>query len=123
MSNAGNQPAEQKELIDMSKFLFAYRVSQNYTPGSADTMAAWSAWFEQLGANVVDPGKPVFERIALGNSAADTVLGGYSLITADDLDAAVALAEGCPGLQEGGGVEVGELAETTGTRARAAGHN
>ena len=50
----------------MSKFLFAYRVSENYTPGSADTKAAWAAWFEQLEANLVDLGKPVFERIALG---------------------------------------------------------
>lgn len=95
----------------MSKFLFAYRVSKNYTPGSADTRTAWAAWFEQLGDHVVDIGKPVFERTALGNSPADTVLGGYSLITAQDLDAAVVLANGCPGLQEGGAVEVGELGE------------
>jgi hypothetical protein len=34
---------------------------------------------------------------------------GYTLVTADDLDAAVALARGCPFLQHDGGVEVGEL--------------
>jgi hypothetical protein len=37
------------------------------------------------------------------------VLGGYTLITADSLDAAVALAEGHPLITRGGGVEVGEL--------------
>jgi hypothetical protein len=29
------------------------------------------------------------------------------VVTADSLEAAVALANGCPGLQQGGGVEVG----------------
>jgi hypothetical protein len=51
----------------------------------------------------------VFVRKTLGNCDAETALGGYSLIKADDLQAAVALAEGCPVLNEGGGVEVGEL--------------
>jgi hypothetical protein len=51
----------------------------------------------------------VFVRKTLGNCDAETTLGGYSLIKADDLKAAVALAEGCPVLNEGGGVEVGEL--------------
>ena len=34
-------------------------------------------------------------------------LGGYSLIEADDLDAALELTTGCPVLASGGGVEVG----------------
>jgi YCII-related domain len=93
----------------MSKFLFAYRAPKNYSPGSDDVMAAWNAWLEGLGPNLVDAGNPVFERSTLGNCVTDTVLGGYSLITADDLDAAVALAQGCPALRNGGAVEVGEL--------------
>jgi YCII-related domain len=92
----------------MSTYLFAYRASQDYTPGSADAMAAWSAWFEELSASVLDVGNPVFNRATLGSSA-DTVLGGYSLISADDLESALALAKGCPSLQSGGAVEVGEL--------------
>jgi hypothetical protein len=54
-----------------------------------------------MGANLVDRGNPVFESSTLGNCATDTVLGGYSLVTADDLEAAVALAKGCPALEEG----------------------
>jgi hypothetical protein len=38
-----------------------------------------------------------------------TRLGGYTVITAADLDAAVALAARCPVLEHGGAVEVGEL--------------
>jgi hypothetical protein len=57
------------------------------------------------------------------------VLGGYSLITAADLEAAVILGKGCPFLENGGGVEVGELtllkpgtlAATVEDHARAAG--
>ena len=41
---------------------------------------------------------------------ASTTLGGYSLIRACDLDAAVALARGCPLLPHGGAVEICELA-------------
>jgi hypothetical protein len=105
------EPVEPKELIDMPKFLFAYRAPKDYKPGSADTMAAWNGWFESMGADVVSVGNPVFERSTLGNCAADTVLGGYSLVTADGLEAAVELAKGCPFLQQGGGIEVGELAQ------------
>jgi hypothetical protein len=92
----------------MAKFLFAYRTNQS-TPPSDDAVAAWGNWLESLGANLADRGNPVFDRRALGNCGSETALGGYSLITADDLDAALALAEGCPGLQRDGGVEVGEL--------------
>ncbi|MCW2939622.1 MAG: hypothetical protein JWN00_2607 [Actinomycetia bacterium] len=95
----------------MSTFLFSYRMPKNYRPGSADTMAAWNAWFDSMGTNLVDRGNPVFESDTLGNCGADTTLGGYSLITADDLAAAVALAKGCPGLQDAGGVEVGVITE------------
>ena len=38
-----------------------------------------------------------------------TELGGYSIVSADDLSAAVAIARSCPALSAGGGVEVGEL--------------
>jgi YCII-related domain-containing protein len=95
----------------MDTFVFAYRMPNNYIPGSAETRAAWTSWFESMGADVVDIGKPVFERSALGNCPSDTSLGGYSIVSADDLEAAVALAKGCPVLQAGGGVEVGVLAE------------
>jgi hypothetical protein len=62
-----------------------------------------------LDANLVDRGNPVFVRSTLGNCGADTVLGGYTLVAADDLEAALRLAKGCPMLDAGGGVEVGEL--------------
>jgi len=95
----------------MTTFLFTYRAPKNYTPGSAGTMAAWTDWFENLGAQLQDYGNPVFDRRTVGDAGPDTVLGGYSMITADDLESAVTLAKGCPFVGAGGGVEVGELTE------------
>jgi len=95
----------------MTTFLFSYRMPKAFVPGRPDAVAAWAAWFEEMGASVTDPGNPVFERASLGDCGEGTVLGGYSLITADDLDAALALAKGCPALAEGAGVEVGVITE------------
>jgi hypothetical protein len=93
----------------MSTFLFSYPTPKAYTAGSPDNVAAWTTWFQGMGANLVDAGKPVVERRTLGNCPLDSLQGGYSLVTADDIEAAVELAEGCPGLRHGFGVEVAEL--------------
>ena len=53
----------------------------------------------------------MFDRGTVGDSAGGALLGGYSLVTAENLDKALALAEGRPIVAAGGGVEVGELAE------------
>lgn len=98
----------------MPTYVFSYRMPQDYTPGRPENVGAWTAWFEEMGAAVADMGKPVLTSTALGNSGRGTCLGGYSLITADDLDAALTLAKGCPSLGQGGGVEVGLLGEIGG---------
>lgn len=92
----------------MSEFVFVYRAPTDYRPSLA-TAAAWERWFDSLGTSLLDKGNPVFVRRTHGNGAADTGLGGYSLIAADNLDAAAALANGCPLVDSGGGVEIGEL--------------
>jgi hypothetical protein len=105
---AGTGPAELEDLI-MATFLFTYRRPENYTPGRPAAIAAWSAWFESMGANVAERGNPVYDSGTLGNCGAGTRLAGYSVVTGDDLEEAVALARRCPVLGEGGGVEVGEI--------------
>ena len=101
----------------MATFLFTYRGQ----PGAAQALDAlddsarqarldtWYAWFGSLGSHVLDMGQPVSAARSLGESGGGTEIGGYSLVTADSLDAAVALTEGCPALQNGGGIEVAEL--------------
>jgi hypothetical protein len=93
----------------MPKFLFSYRMPGDYQPGRPDSIAAWTAFFAGMGDHVLDLGQPVSETAELGQCGAGTRPGGYSLISADDLEAAVTLAKGCPALAEGAGVQVGQL--------------
>ena len=100
----------------MTTFLFSYRMPNGFVPGRPGAVAAWTAWFEEMGTSVIDRGNPVFESAGLGPRGGDTQLGGYSLITAEDLDSALAMAKGCPALTEGGGVEVGVITEVAPSR-------
>ena len=77
-------------------------------------MAAWGGWFGTLGAAVVDGGAPFGASAAVGGGGAKTGLTGYSVLEADDLDSAVALAGGCPILSDGGTVEVYEAIDVGG---------
>lgn len=99
----------------MPLFVLAYRNPIGYTP-TAESTAAWRAWFAGMGDQLADLGKPVIgDRAVLGDHGPGrTELGGYSLIDAPDLDAAVAIAKECPLLDGSGGVEVGRLGEVRG---------
>ena len=95
----------------MPTYVFTYRSPTDSTPGDADQTEAWQEWFKSMGDSVENIGNPVFERTTVGKTGSGTELGGFSFIKADDLDAATALAGGCPILRSGGGVEIGTLAE------------
>jgi len=93
----------------MPTFVFTYRMPRDYVPGGSETVAAWTAWFDALGESLSDIGKPVVESTELGDCGAGTRLGGFSFVTADDLESAEALAKGSPALAVSGGVEVGAV--------------
>ena len=98
----------------MAKFIFSYRSAQGRDPvADGSGLAAWQAFLNDIVApNVVDPGWPVFEPSAIvGEVGGSTQIGGYSVITAADLQTAVSMARNCPTVARGGGVEVGVLAE------------
>ena len=95
----------------MPTFLFSYRMPVHYQPGRPDAIGNWIAFFRGLGDHVVDQGQPISQTAELGDCGAGTRPGGYSLISADDLEAAVALANDCPALAEGAGVQVGQLTD------------
>ena len=97
----------------MATFLYSYRVPKDYRPG-AETGQAWAAWFESLGGSRLDTGHGVIATRTLGRLDGETRLGGYSLVTAEDIDGATALAGECPALRLGGGVEIGAIPEFTG---------
>lgn len=96
----------------MAKFVLAYKGG-----GMAETeeereaaMKAWGAWFGGLGSAVVDAGNPFSSSKAVGGNGTSG-LTGYSILSADSLDAAAKHAEGCPILSNGGSVEVYEVLE------------
>lgn len=75
-------------------------------------MAAWTDWFGALGDALVDGGNPISGARAISPDGsvmdATSAPSGYSILRADDLDAAVALAKGCPVLAGGATVLVSE---------------
>ena len=81
----------------------------------AKVMRAWTEWFGKLGGALVDGGNPASKSrtIAANGTVTDDASGpsGYSIIKADSLDAAVALAKGCPVLHGGASVQVVETFE------------
>jgi hypothetical protein len=95
---------------EMSKFLFSYRVPDDYRP-SGETGQVWEDFFDSLADRKIDLGHGVIAARRLGNLGVGTRLGGYSMVEADDLEHAAALARGCPALSLGGGVEVGAVPE------------
>jgi hypothetical protein len=77
------------------------------------SMARWDAWFTALGAALKDGGKPVLPattRIEIDGSVshADATVTGYTIVTADSLEAATEMAKGCPSLVRGFPVSVME---------------
>ncbi len=75
-------------------------------------MAAWGQWFGKLGSAVVDPGNPVGASTSVSGAGSDGAaasgLTGYSVISADSLDAAASSVKDCPILANGGKVDVYE---------------
>ena len=98
----------------MGKFVLVYKggAAPTSEADGAKVMEAWMGWFGTLGAAVLDGGNPFGASTAVASNgsitAASAGLSGYSILSADDLAAAAALAKGCPILGAGGSVEVYE---------------
>lgn len=85
----------------MKKFVFIYNGPQATEAPDPKVMEAWTSWFGDLGAKLVDPGNPfgadVKEVSGSGVVAmTENRANGYSIVNAENLDAAVELAKGCP---------------------------
>ncbi len=99
----------------MANYLLVYR-GGGMPEGEAETakvMAAWDAWFHQLGDALVDGGNPASGTKVIAPDGSVSAGGasspsGYSVIRADSHDQAVALAKGCPVLGGGASIDVVE---------------
>jgi hypothetical protein len=105
----------------MSEFTFLFRGREvSASPEQMQkTTEKWLKWFGELReqGHVVSFGHPLEQTgmVVKGTNKvvsdgpyaeAKDVIGGYSLIAADDLRHALELAKGCPILEVGGSVEV-----------------
>ena len=111
----------------MAKFLFIYRGNPanmaNVPPEELQqTMQKWGAWIGEAmqkgwmvdpGDGLKDNGRVVDAKKVITDGPfveSKEIVGGYSVVVADNIDAATALTKGCPGLSYGGKIEVRELA-------------
>jgi hypothetical protein len=77
-------------------------------------MAAWGAWIGSLGDALTDAGNPFGPASTVATDGSVSAGGasgltGYSILTADSLDAATAAVKDCPQLTSGGSIEVYEV--------------
>jgi hypothetical protein len=99
----------------VTKYVFSFRVPADYAP-NAGTSAEWQAWFAGLGPALVDIGNAVTEYASLGDvGGSGSRMIAYSVVSAEDMDSALALAKDCPVMRAGGGVEVGPVMEAAGS--------
>jgi hypothetical protein len=103
----------------MPKYVLTYHGGSGMPETEAEqaaVMEAWGAWFGELGEAVVDGGNPVSRTVTIApdgsaSDGGDNPITGYSLLNADDMDAAVKMAGGCPVLEGGGSVAVAEAVD------------
>jgi hypothetical protein len=103
------------EVVTMANFLLTFHGGDGMpeTKEAQDqAMQAWTDWFGTLGGALVDGGNPISAARAISPDGsvmdATSAPSGYSIVKADSLDAAVALAKGCPVLAGGATVLVSE---------------
>ncbi len=99
----------------MNKFLFVYLGGQTpANPKEAEKYnAEWMEWFNALGKAIVEIGAETkVGKVVVGtvvkNPGANPVTG-YTVVQADSLDSAIALAKGCPGFTQKMKLSVSEI--------------
>jgi hypothetical protein len=105
----------------MSEFVFLYRGgSRPAAPQEAQAvMQKWMAWMQELATrgHMKDRGQPLEPtgKVVTGHAKTVTdgpfaeakdLVGGYTLISAKDLEEATELSKGCPIFDRGGSVEI-----------------
>jgi hypothetical protein len=95
----------------MAKYMLIYRgqatdMSEMTPEQGAQILAKWNVWMARVGGALADIGTPFGPGTSLvddGTVGSALSLTGYSIVEADDLDAALKLADGHPYLSEGKG--------------------
>jgi len=109
------------EDFSMTEYLFLYRGGKRpASPQEAQTvMQLWMTWLQDLGkrGHLKDQGQPLEQTGKVVNGKDRTItdgpyaeakdlVGGFTLVLANDLNEAADLTNGCPIFDRGGSVEV-----------------
>ncbi|HMS58340.1 MAG TPA: hypothetical protein PKA49_05740 [Tepidiformaceae bacterium] len=104
----------------MAKYLLIYHGGgggENMSPEEgAKVMQQWTDWFASLGEGVADGGNPISRAWTVTADGTTEDAGanpatGYSVLSAESMDAALVMAKGCPHLAAGGSIELCETFE------------
>jgi hypothetical protein len=83
----------------VSKFLFLYK---GYVTPTPEIGQAWMHWFDTHANNMIDSGNPITAGVEITPDATEEIesgldsLTGYSILNADNLDEAIAIARTNP---------------------------
>lgn len=101
----------------MVDFIFAYHGGKKpETPEAGkEVMAKWEAWIARHNASMVNSGNPVgMSKTVSAKGVTDdggaNPLSGFSIVKADDIEAAIVIAKDCPHL-DGGTIEIAPIIE------------
>lgn len=83
----------------MKKFVFLYNAGGEQ---NEDTKVQWMRWFEGVSEHTVDGGNPLVNGHNVTEGSVEKLTPetvtttGYSIVNAEDMEAAIELAKGCP---------------------------
>lgn len=100
----------------MANYVLVYKGGGEMAPTEEQRnaiLAAWGVWYGGLGPALVDGGNPFGASASVAtdgtvSTGAASGLTGYTIVSADSLEAATDMAKGCPVLTDGGSIEVYE---------------
>jgi len=102
----------------MEKFMIAYyggNQPSSQEEGMAQ-MGKWKTWVEGLGEKVINPGTPLpVSKIVTSSTVKDdhdpNAMKGFAVVKAENMEAAVAIAQSDPFLENGGTIRVSQMME------------
>lgn len=99
----------------MPKFVFAYHGGRQFETQEegAAFMAKWQAWSAGVGDAFIDPGMPVGPSKTVGadgvsDDGGSNPLSGISILQAETMEDALAIAKTCPHIENDGTIEVAQ---------------
>lgn len=102
----------------MTNYILAYhggKMPESPEEG-AEHMAKWEAWADSLGDSLINRGTPLGKSMSVNSSGvtdgggADPMIG-YSILKAENIDAAVKMVKDSPHVNYGGTMVVAEMIE------------